>query len=60
MSNVEVAILRHKTVVLGDFSNREFDYLNALILDHLIDMGIDPVSFAFHLEVDYTEEPNDE
>jgi len=60
MSNVEVAFLRHKTVVLGDFSNRDTGYLSNLILDHLIDMGIEPVSFAFHLEVDYTEEPNDE
>ena len=45
-----------ETVVLGDFSKREFDYLSDLILEHLTDMGIDPESFAFHLEVDYTEE----
>lgn len=49
-----------KTVVLGDFSKREFDYLNELIADHLADMDINPASFAFHLEVDYTEETDDE
>jgi hypothetical protein len=49
-----------KTVVLGDFSKREFDYLNALIADHLADMDINPASFAFHLEVDYTEETDNE
>jgi hypothetical protein len=48
-----------KTVVLGDFSKREFDYLNALIVDHLADMDINPASFAFHLEVDYTEEESE-
>ena len=49
-----------KTVVLGDFSKREFDYLSDLILEHLTDMDINPASFAFHLEVDYTEETDDD
>ena len=49
-----------KTVVLGDFSKREFDYLNELIADHLADMDINPASFSFHLEVDYREEADNE
>tara|TARA_R100001460_G_scaffold28919_2_gene57621 strand:- start:973 stop:1137 length:165 start_codon:yes stop_codon:yes gene_type:complete len=47
-----------KTVMLGDFDKRDTDYLSDLILEHLTDMGIDPESFAFHIEVKYTEEPN--
>lgn len=55
MSKVEVTILRHKTVMLSDFDTRDTDYLSNLILAHLIDMGIEPVSFGFHIEVEYTE-----
>lgn len=60
MSKVEVAILRHKTVMLNDFDNRDTNYLSDLILEHLTDMDIEPVSFEFHIEVEYTEEPNNE
>lgn len=48
-----------KTVMLGDFDKRDTDYLSDLIVEHLTDMGIDPESFTFHIEVEYTEEePN--
>ena len=45
-----------KTVMLGDFDKRDTEYLSELIADHLADMGINPESFAFHIEVEYTEE----
>jgi hypothetical protein len=48
-----------KTVMLGDFDKKDTNYLSDLIVEHLTDMGIDPESFAFHIEVEYTEESND-
>ncbi len=48
-----------KTIMLGDFDGRDTDYLSDLILEHLTDMGINPESFAFHIEVEYTEEESE-
>lgn len=49
-----------KTIMLGDFDNRDTDYLLELIADHLAYEGIKPESFAFHIEVEYTEETDDD
>ena len=44
-----------KTIMLGDFTKAETNYLSELILEYLTDMGIEAESFAFHIEVEYTE-----
>ena len=49
-----------KTVMLGDFTKAETNYLSDLILEYLTDMDINPESFAFHIEVEYTEETDNE
>jgi len=50
-----------KTIMLGDFTKAETNYLSELILEYLTDMDIEPESFAFHIEVEYMEaEENDD
>lgn len=49
-----------KTIMLGDFDKRDTEYLSELIADNLAVMGINPESFAFHIEVEYTEETDNE
>lgn len=45
-----------KTIMLGDFDKRDTEYLSRLIAEELAHEGIKPESFAFHIEVEYTEE----
>ena len=47
--------MKTKTVMLGDFDKPDTNYLSELILQYLTDMDIEPESFAFHIEVEYTE-----
>jgi hypothetical protein len=46
-----------KTIMLGDdqLEVKDTEYLTDLIGDILNDMGINPTSFAFHIEVEYEE-----
>ena len=46
----------YKTIMLGDFDNQTTELLSNIISLELEDEGINPQSFAFHIEVDYTEE----
>ena len=48
------------TILLGEFDKRDTNILTEIINDHLIEMGVKPVSFAFHIQVDVDEEINDE
>jgi hypothetical protein len=46
-----------KTVLIGDneLSRQELNAISETVHDALRDMGIEPASFAWHLEVEYTE-----
>jgi hypothetical protein len=39
-----------------DLSRRDFDAISEIVHDALRDMGIEPTSFAWCIEVEYTEE----
>ena len=50
-----------KTIMLGDdqLEVKDTEYLTDLISDALNDMGINPTSFAFHIEVEYDDAEED-
>ena len=50
-----------KTIMLGDdqLEVKDTEYLTDLIGDALNDMGINPTSFAFHIEVEYDDGEED-
>jgi hypothetical protein len=41
-------------------SRRDFDAISEIVHDALRDMGIEPTSFAWCIEVEYTEEENED
>ena len=45
-----------KTTTLSDFDKQDWELLSELVDNNLRKMGINPASFAFSIEVDYTEE----
>ncbi len=49
--------MKIKTVLIGDdqLSRRDLDAISEIVHDALRDIGVDPASFAWHIEVDYTE-----
>ncbi len=48
--------MKDKTIRIGDFDSQATDYLSELIMEKLNEQGIASQSFAFSLEVTYTEE----
>jgi hypothetical protein len=49
-----------RTILLGEFDKRDTNILTEIINDYLLEMGVKPVSVAFHIEVDVYEEEEDE
>lgn len=45
-----------KTIMLGEFDKTDTEMLSEIVYSYLSDKGIDPASFAFHIEVEYTEQ----
>jgi hypothetical protein len=47
-----------KTVLIGDneLSRKDLEAVSEMVHDALCDMGINPASFAWCIEVEYTEE----
>jgi hypothetical protein len=47
-----------KTALIGDneLSRKDLEAVSEMVHDALRDMGINPASFAWHIEVEYTEE----
>jgi hypothetical protein len=45
-----------KTTTLSDFDKQDWELLSELVDNNLREMGINPASFAFSIEVEYTEE----
>ena len=47
-----------KTVLIGDneLSRQDLNAISEMVHDALHDMGIEPASFAWHIEVEYTED----
>lgn len=45
-----------KTVMLSDFDNNDTELLCEIIHSYLNELDINPESFAFHIEVEYTSE----
>jgi len=47
-----------KTVLIGDneLSRQDLNAISEMVQDALRDMGVEPASFAWHIEVEYTEE----
>ena len=45
-----------KTVMLSDFDNNDTEILSEIIHSYLNELEINPESFAFHIEVEYTTE----
>jgi hypothetical protein len=48
--------LETKTIMLGDFDRQDTEMLSEIVHSYLSDKGIDPASFSFHIEVEYTED----
>ena len=50
--------MKTKTVLIGDneLSRQDLNALSEMLHDVLLSMGINPASFAWHIEVEYTEE----
>jgi hypothetical protein len=44
------------TISLGEFDKQSTEYISELVMELLNDQGIYPNSFAFRIEVDYTED----
>jgi hypothetical protein len=46
-----------KTILIGDdeLSRQDLNAISEMVHDALRDMGIEPASFAWHIEVEYTE-----
>ena len=55
-----MSLMETKTVTLGDFSKQDWELLSELVYDTLREMGINPASFAFSIEVDYTEDGDED
>jgi hypothetical protein len=51
-----MSIMETKTVTLRDFWEQDWELLSELVYDTLREMGINPASFDFSIEVDYTED----
>ena len=51
---------RLQSVSLGEFSKEEWELLYELVLKNLQEIDINPASFAFSIEVDYTEDRDEE
>ncbi len=47
---------KFETISLGEFDKQSTEYLSELVMELLNDQGIFPNSFAFRIEVDYTED----
>jgi hypothetical protein len=47
-----------KTILIGtdQLSRQDLDAVSEMVHDALRDMGIEPSSFAWHIEVEYAEE----
>lgn len=47
-----------KTVLIGDneLSRQDIAMMGEMLHDILLSMGINPASFAWHIEVEYTEQ----
>ena len=47
-----------KTVLIGDneLSRQDVAMMGEMLHDVLLSMGINPASFAWHIEVEYTEQ----
>lgn len=50
--------MRVKTVLIGDneLSRQDIAMMGEMLHDVLLSMGINPASFAWHIEVEYTEQ----
>jgi hypothetical protein len=50
--------MKTKTVLIGDneLSRQDLNAINEMVHDALRDMGVEPASFAWSIEVEYTEE----
>ena len=47
-----------KTIMFGDFDKQTTETLSNIIDWELNEEGIEPCSYAFHIEVEYTTEEN--
>ena len=47
---------KFETISLGEFELKDTYYISKVVMDLLNDQGIFPNSFAFRIEVDYTED----
>jgi hypothetical protein len=45
-----------KTIMFGDFDRQTTETLSSIIDWELNEEGIEPLSYAFHIEVEYYEE----
>ena len=53
--------IKTKTIMFGDFDKQTTETLSNIIDWELNEEGIEPYSYAFHIEVEYTtEEASDE
>jgi hypothetical protein len=52
-----VHIMETKTVLIGnnELSHQDLNAVSEMVHDALREMGIEPASFAWHIEVEYTE-----
>ena len=50
--------IKTKTIMFGDFDKQTTETLSNIIDWELNEEGIEPCSYAFHIEVEYTTEEN--
>jgi hypothetical protein len=48
-----------KTIMLDEFDEKDTELLSEIVHSYLSDEGIDPASFGFHIEVEYTEQEDE-
>jgi hypothetical protein len=51
---------RLQNVILGEFSKEEWELLYELVEKNLQEIGINPASFSFLIDVNYTEDRDEE
>ena len=48
-----------KDVSFGEFDNQATEYIGELVHEMLTEKGINPTSYAFSIEVEYTEDKDE-
>ena len=45
-----------KRIIIGEFGKRDTEIISEVVIDYLNELGINPSTFSFYIEVNYSEE----